>query len=52
VPSVKWPVYAVEDRRNYEFNANVTGLSYVEPDLFRAEAMRYWMDNFVTLFGR
>ena len=52
MPSVKWPVYWVEAGQNYAFNANVTGLSYVEPDMFRAEAMQYWMDNFVALFGR
>lgn len=50
--SLEWPVYGTVDGQNYVFDANVTGLSYVEPDLFRAEAIQYWMDNFVTLFGR
>jgi hypothetical protein len=52
VKSVKSPPHGPVEGQNCVFDANVTGLSYVEPDLFRAEAMQYWMDNLVALFGR
>lgn len=34
------------------FVTNVSGLSYVETVLFKAETMQYWMDNVVTLCDR
>ena len=52
MPIAKWPVYWVENDQNYVFDANVTGSSYIETELFRAGAMQYCVDNFVTLFGR
>lgn len=52
VPSVEWPVYEVDQGKNYVFDANVTGLGYVEEDLYRVEPIKYFMDNFVGLFGR
>ncbi len=52
MPSAKWPVYWVGDDQNYVFDANVTGSSYMETDLFRAGAKQYCRDNSVTLFGR
>ena len=35
---VEWPVYRALEVPKYVFDAKVTNLSYVEPDLFRAEA--------------
>jgi carboxylesterase type B len=38
---VKWPVYTLDAPQNIVFNANVTGLAYLERDTFRAEAIAY-----------
>lgn len=47
-----WPIYGNYSGQNYVFDANVTTLVYVEKDVFRAEAINYFTQNFVKLFGR
>jgi hypothetical protein len=52
VTAASWPVYRTIGPVNYVFDINVTGLGYLESDLFRAEAIEYFKENFVELFGR
>ena len=52
VPSTVWPVYSNDAPYNYVYDVNVTALAYLEPDIFRAEAIGYLNENFDTLFGR
>jgi len=52
VPAIKWPVYSLADPKNYVFEAASTGLSYVEKDLYRVEAINYWIKSFATVFGQ
>ncbi|KAH6700606.1 lipase 2 [Leptodontidium sp. MPI-SDFR-AT-0119] len=47
-----WPTYGNFSGQNYVFDANVTALAYVEEDIWRAEAINYFTQNFVELFGR
>ncbi|KAJ5733852.1 hypothetical protein N7493_002638 [Penicillium malachiteum] len=49
---LQWPVYTLPDPKNIVFNVNVTGNAYIEPDTYRAEAIRYMADNFDTIWGR
>jgi hypothetical protein len=49
VPSAVWPKYNRDTPKNFVFDANVT--SFVEDDLFRAEAISYLNRN-LQLFGR
>lgn len=51
-PHPSWPVYGEYAGQNFVFDANVTGLAFVEEDTFRAEAINYFTQNFVELFGR
>lgn len=41
VIDIEWPQYSLDDPQNIVFDANVTDLAYIEPDLFRAEAIAY-----------
>ncbi|KAH8890481.1 triacylglycerol lipase [Thozetella sp. PMI_491] len=50
--SVHWPVYQLEAPRNIVFDANATGLAYVEPDTYRAEAIAYMASIFVSVLGK
>lgn len=47
-----WPKYTLDDPRNIVFDANVTNLTYVEPDLYRAEGIAYLTENMRTSFNR
>ncbi|KAG7384478.1 hypothetical protein PHYBOEH_009435 [Phytophthora boehmeriae] len=38
---VEWPQYSLDDPQNFVFDTNVTNVSYVESDFFRAEAIAY-----------
>jgi len=49
VPSAAWPKYSLDAPANFVFDANVT--SYVEEDVFRAEAIGYFNQNWER-FGR
>ncbi|OJJ47765.1 hypothetical protein ASPZODRAFT_151213 [Penicilliopsis zonata CBS 506.65] len=49
---LQWPIYTVPNPRNIVFNVNVTGNAYIEPDIYRAEAIHYMADNFDTIWGR
>ncbi|KAF3393217.1 Lipase 1 [Talaromyces pinophilus] len=49
---LQWPVYGQKNPSNIAFNVNVTGLAYVEPDTFRADAITYMADNFERYWGR
>jgi len=49
VPSASWPKYSLDAPANFIFDANVT--SYVEDDVFRAEAIAYFNKNWKR-FGR
>jgi carboxylesterase type B len=49
---VMWPRYTLDEPQNIVFDVNVTGLAYVEPDVYRAEAINYMAENFDTLWGR
>lgn len=46
-----WPKYE-EDNQLIVFNANVTGVAFVEDDIYRAEGIQYMIDNMVSQFGR
>ncbi|KUI64628.1 Lipase 2 [Cytospora mali] len=35
---LQWPKYTLDDPRNIVFDVNRTGLAYIEPDVYRAEA--------------
>ncbi|KAH6670497.1 carotenoid ester lipase-like protein precursor [Halenospora varia] len=49
---VLWPKYSLDNPQNIFFDANATGLAYIEPDYYRAEGIRYISDRFVTVYGR
>lgn len=46
-----WPVYELENPEIIVFDANVTDLCYVMPDLYRAQGIKYISDNLASLFG-
>ncbi|EED24560.1 extracellular lipase, putative [Talaromyces stipitatus ATCC 10500] len=48
---LKWPAYDQKNPSNIAFNVNVTGLAYVEPDTFRAEAIAYMAENLDGIWG-
>lgn len=52
VPAPTWPAYTLDNPQTFIFNANVTNLSYVEPDIYRAEGIQWMIDNMYTVFGR
>ncbi|KAH8696581.1 putative extracellular lipase [Talaromyces proteolyticus] len=49
---LRWPVYGGKNPSNIVFNVNMTGLAYVEPDTFRADAIAYMADKFDGVWGR
>lgn len=49
---LEWPVYGTENPSNMAFNVNVSGLAYIEPDTYRADAIAYMADNFEGVWGR
>lgn len=51
VSEVTWPEYSLDNPEIIVFNANVSHLGYVEPDLYRAEALKYMGDRLDTVFG-
>lgn len=52
VTNVHWPVYTAENPHNMVFDANVTGLAYVEPDTYRAEGIAYITSILQSAFNR
>lgn len=42
VEAEKWPVYTLDDPQDFVFEQNVS--SHAEPDLYRAEGMKYISD--------
>lgn len=49
VESSHWPVYTLDEPQNFVFEQNVT--SHAEPDVFRAEGMKYINDMIVARAG-
>lgn len=49
---IEWPAYTLDNPQNYVFDVNVTDLVYTEPDIYRAEAINFVIDNLVSVFGR
>lgn len=47
-----WPEYTLEDPKNLVFDVNVTDLTYVEPDYFRAAEIKYISDRLATAYGK
>ncbi|TIA07895.1 alpha/beta-hydrolase [Aureobasidium pullulans] len=43
--SARWPVYELQDPKEIVWDANVTTLSYVEDDTYRAEGIRFILDH-------
>ncbi|KAL4094134.1 hypothetical protein PRIC1_009799 [Phytophthora ramorum] len=41
VTALEWPEYTSDDPQNIVFDVNVTDLAYIEPDIYRAEAIAY-----------
>ncbi|KAL4150163.1 hypothetical protein PRNP1_009569 [Phytophthora ramorum] len=41
VTTLEWPEYTSDDPQNIVFDVNVTDLAYIEPDIYRAEAIAY-----------
>jgi carboxylesterase type B len=41
VANVTWPEYTVDDPQIIVFDVNVTDLAYIEPDIYRAEAISF-----------
>jgi carboxylesterase type B len=41
VTALEWPEYTADDPHNIVFDVNVTELAYIEPDIYRAEAIAY-----------
>ncbi|POM75165.1 Triacylglycerol Lipase [Phytophthora palmivora] len=41
VTVLKWPEYTTENPTNIVFDVNVTELAYIEPDIYRAEAISF-----------
>lgn len=41
VTNVTWPEYTLDDPKNIVFDGNVTDLAYVEPDIYRIEAIAF-----------
>jgi hypothetical protein len=52
VPAPIWPAYTLDNPQTFFFDANVTNLSYVEPDIYRAEGIQWMIENMYTVFGR
>jgi hypothetical protein len=50
--NLSWPTYGSFLGQNYVFDATITSLAYVERDTWRVEAINYFTQNFVELFGR
>jgi hypothetical protein len=48
---LKWPVYTLDTPQNMVFNTNVTGLAYLEPDTYRAEAIAYLSETVLVTVG-
>ncbi|KUJ19202.1 carotenoid ester lipase-like protein precursor [Mollisia scopiformis] len=49
---IEWPKYTLDDPRNIVFDANVTGLAYIDPDIYRAEGIAYIQSHLNTTYGR
>lgn len=47
----RWPMYELDNPEIIVFDVNVTSLSYVMPDLYRAQGIKYIGDNLASLFG-
>ncbi|GMF30337.1 unnamed protein product [Phytophthora lilii] len=45
VTALKWPEYTLDDPQNIVFDTNVTELAYIEPDIFRAEAIAHMINS-------
>ncbi|RLN53789.1 hypothetical protein BBJ29_004502 [Phytophthora kernoviae] len=41
VSALEWPEYTSDSPQNIVFDVNVTELAYIEPDIYRAEAIMY-----------
>ncbi|KEY73928.1 hypothetical protein S7711_07770 [Stachybotrys chartarum IBT 7711] len=41
---LRWPVYELEDPKNFVFDVNVTGLGYIEQDVYREAGIDYLVD--------
>ncbi|KAF4315054.1 hypothetical protein BBO99_00005859 [Phytophthora kernoviae] len=41
VTAVEWPEYTLDDPQNIVFDVNVTDLAFIEPDIYRAEAIAF-----------
>ncbi|KAF7548327.1 hypothetical protein G7046_g8710 [Stylonectria norvegica] len=52
IPGVEWPSYELDDPQNLVFDANVTNLSYLEGDYYRAEAIEFIIENYESYWGR
>ncbi|KAG4033740.1 hypothetical protein MFRU_004g02430 [Monilinia fructicola] len=52
VSNTTWPEYTLEDPKNLVFDVNVTDLTYVEPDYFRAAEIKYISDRLATAYGK
>ncbi|KAH7491184.1 Lipase 1 [Phytophthora ramorum] len=47
VANVTWPEYTLDNPQNIVFDVNVTDLAYIEPDIYRAEAIAF-INNALT----
>lgn len=52
VTDVEWPKYSLDNPENLVFDVNVTGLAYSEPDIYRAEAINFLIENLDSVFNQ
>lgn len=52
VSCVHWPQYSLDNPQNMVFDANVTGLAYIQPDTYRAEGIAYIGSILDSVYGR
>jgi len=50
--TLHWPSYTLATPQNMAFDANVTGLAYVEADYYRAAGIQYISDRLGSVYGR
>jgi carboxylesterase type B len=43
--SARWPIYELQDPKEIVWDANVTTLSYIEDDTYRAKGIRFILDH-------
>ncbi|KFY09443.1 hypothetical protein V491_08170 [Pseudogymnoascus sp. VKM F-3775] len=49
---IYWPKYTFDQPQNIVFDSNVTALSYIEPDIYRAEGIAYIISRLDTVYQR